>query len=229
MTTTSDASSPTQTWLNLGIVGAAVGVIVLLLATSLLQGAAPAALPASVNPVEPLLLERNAYLAEIPRYERDAWAQWRADNPGERAAYPTHINLPALGLDSDLLGVTLDQNGLIWAPPRNAGHFLYSGRPGEGTNIVMVGHSGSGLVFERLLAVEIGQRISVQTEAGTHHYTVTQTQVVAVKGADAEQLAANVDFVQPTASEQLTLVTCWPRDAYTHRLIVQAVPEPQSS
>lgn len=218
-------------WLNRAIIAAGAAVVLVLLASTLLQGN-PVPSASVSDPFEPLTLARNAYLAEVPRYSSDAWAQWRDENPGQRATYPTHVRVrgtnadgDSIQIDTELLGVSLDQQGLIWAPPRSAGHFLYSARPGEGSNIVIVGHSGSGLVFDPLLDIQPGAHITLTSAAGDTQYTVTNMQVIAVRDADAQQLAENLAFVEPTATEQVTLITCWPRDEYTHRLIVQAVPD----
>ena len=39
----------------------------------------------------------------------------------------------------------------------------------------------------------------------------------------------NGRWIQPSDDERLTLVTCWPADSNTHRLILVAVPEPDYS
>ncbi len=35
---------------------------------------------------------------------------------------------------------------------------------------------------------------------------------------------ANAQWIEPSTDERLTLITCWPKDNNTHRLIIVAVP-----
>ena len=42
--------------------------------------------------------------------------------------------------------------------------------------------------------------------------------------ATAEQRLENGEWIQPAGEERLTLVSCWPRDDNSHRIIVIAHP-----
>jgi len=170
----------------------------------------------------PVHLEQNQSLGSFPRIIRDDWSGIFSD---QRMSYRVGLAIETIGLTTPLLGTRLDDFGLIWAPPTSAGHFMVSGRPGEGTNIVIVGHSGTGYVFEHLSEIEVADQIVITTvDGGSHSYRVSQIEIVPVLDATDEQLAANIEYVLPTHSERLTLITCWPRDGYTHRLIVIAEP-----
>jgi sortase A len=41
-----------------------------------------------------------------------------------------------------------------------------------------------------------------------------------------EERLENARWIQPSADERVTLVTCWPRFGNSHRLIVVAAPAP---
>jgi LPXTG-site transpeptidase (sortase) family protein len=213
-----------QTALNLVMLVAGIGAIAYIIITSQLQPSVPLRVDDGSADLR-LNLAQNDYLATIPQFERDAWVGRFAGQ--SRAAYPAAVRVPRLQIETGILGVGIDDQGLIWSPPRDAGHFMQSGRPGEGDNIVLVGHSGTGLVFSPLVDIVNGDAIILTTADGmAHRYRVAQRTIVPVRSASPDDLAQNVDYVLPTVRETLTIITCYPRDAYTHRLIVRAYPAP---
>jgi sortase A len=130
------------------------------------------------------------------------------------------------------MGWRLEQRGteLVseWIVPDNeSGWHRNSARPGEGSNIVISGHNSSsgGQVFGHLDEVAAGNRLTIWTDTGdTFDYQVTDKQIVRVFGATQETLAYLQQVMQPTDTERLTLITCWPSWTNTHRLIVIAEP-----
>ncbi len=48
--------------------------------------------------------------------------------------------------------------------------------------------------------------------------------IVPEKHATLEQRKENAKYIEPTADHQLTLVSCWPRNDNSHRIIVIAKP-----
>jgi sortase (surface protein transpeptidase) len=53
---------------------------------------------------------------------------------------------------------------------------------------------------------------------------VEEVNIVPEKQASAAQRAANAQAIAPTTDTRLTLVTCWPWNSNTHRVIVVARP-----
>jgi sortase A len=55
-------------------------------------------------------------------------------------------------------------------------------------------------------------------------YRIERVVIVPEKYASEEQQAENARWIAPTSDERLTLVSCWPRNDNTHRIIVVARP-----
>jgi len=55
-------------------------------------------------------------------------------------------------------------------------------------------------------------------------YVVNAVLILPEKGMPLEVRQENARWIAPTEREQLTLVTCWPHDNNTHRVIVVAYP-----
>jgi sortase A len=108
------------------------------------------------------------------------------------------------------------------------GHHYNSKNPGEGGNIVMAGHNNwRGEVFRYVADLKPGNLIKVWTLDGKeHHYTVESVNKVLEAGASQAQRLKNAKVMDPTPTEQLTLITCWPYTTFTHRVIVVAKPSP---
>ena len=116
----------------------------------------------------------------------------------------------------------------IWNVPENeAGWHINSAQPGQGSNVVISGHNNStgGHVFGQLDELEVGDQISVWVDEETvYTYTVSETQIIRAFGASPETLDYLRTVIQPTTTEQLTLITCWPSWTNTHRFILIAHP-----
>lgn len=211
-------------WLTMGLIVAGVAILATVIVSS--QRAPDIILRPDDGGIGLRLdLERNAFLADLPRHQRDDWANQFAAME-QRAAYPIALRIEAIDLETDILGVGLDSNGLIVAPPRSAGHFMLSARPNEANNIVIVGHSGTGLIFQNLADVSEGDSIILTSDDNRQHrYRVEDKITLDLRRADADDLQQNLDFIMPTEHETLTIITCYPRDDYSQRLIIRAVPQ----
>lgn len=150
-----------------------------------------------------------------------------------RQATPTHIAIPAIGVDFDVVEVGVSpivvdgQEVYIWdVAPYAVGHHFSSANPGEGDNVVLSGHNDlQGEVFRDLWQVVPGTQILVQTGGKTWSYRVEAKFVLQENGAPLEQRLENARYVDSTGDERLTLVTCWPYGISDHRLIVVARPD----
>ena len=147
--------------------------------------------------------------------------------------YPVQLAAPAIGLDTEVkpLGWRQVQQGdqevSIWhMVDKAAGWHLNSVVPGQAGNAVISGHNNiGGSVFRNLHRLQPGDEITVVTNVGTEvDYTVSEVQIVPEKYASAAQRAANAQAIGPTSDERLTLITCWPSNSNTHRVIVVAYP-----
>ncbi len=150
-------------------------------------------------------------------------------------AIPTRLLIPAINLDAPVVtmgwSVTL-QNGQPvseWDVPewRAAGWLKTSAPVGVVGNTVLEGHQDiDGRVFENLEYLKEGDEIQVQTMAKTRKYIVAFRTIVPEKDQPLEVRRANARWIGPSNDERLTLVTCWPRNGNTHRLILVALPRP---
>lgn len=142
------------------------------------------------------------------------------------------IVIPAIGVDSPVVAVGwhVEEVGgqvmTVWDVARYAvGHHQGSGNPGEGTNIVLAGHSGGyGGVFRRLVEVQPGDEVMLHTAGGQYLYVVEEVLLLKEVGVPMEDRLNNARYMAPTEEERLTLITCWPVHVYDHRVIVLARP-----
>ena len=95
------------------------------------------------------------------------------------------------------------------------GHEPGTASPGEVGNCVIAGHRNYnfGKYFNRLDEVEVGDEIFVDTRDNTYEYKVSEIKVVEPE---------DIEILDPTEDEQLTLYTCTPIYIATHRLVVIA-------
>jgi sortase A len=110
----------------------------------------------------------------------------------------------------------------MWLP---AGWHKNSALPGEGGNVVMSGHNNIlGAVFRELDQLKKGDTITVWAGAHLYTYAVDQVVVLPDKNATEEQRILNSGWIGPFEEDRLTLVSCWPRNNNTHRIVVVARP-----
>lgn len=139
------------------------------------------------------------------------------------------ILIPAIDLDVPVteLGwhTTADEEGLIfsqWDVADNAaGWHKDSARPGDGGNVVMSGHNNIlGAVFRELDQLDRGDQVLVQSGNSTYSYEIESIMVVPETFASPEQRADNAQWIEQFGDDRITLVSCWPRDDNSHRIIV---------
>ena len=95
------------------------------------------------------------------------------------------------------------------------GQMVTSVNPGDGGNIVLVGHNynegwfGWEGVFAHLQNMGPGNKIKVYTEDGSEHlYVVQVVKKIPWREHNAAELEKHQKYLWPTEHEQLTLVTC---------------------
>lgn len=147
---------------------------------------------------------------------------------------PTRLRIPALRLDAPVIATeveTVDVNGqlqAIWKVPdyKAAGWHNTSALLHAGGNTVLNGHNTTkGEVFRDLYKLNPGALILVDGENGeTYAYTVREMYILPEAGQPLEVRLRNAQYIQPTADERLTLVTCHPYGSLRNRLVVIAFP-----
>lgn len=150
-------------------------------------------------------------------------------------AAPTRLIIPAIDLDVPVIEMgwsVIEKDGQPvseWDVPewRAAGWLKTSAPVGAIGNTVLEGHQDiDGRVFEHLEKLKEGDPIAVQTDSFTRNYVIAFRTIVPEKDQPLEVRRENARWIGPSNDERLTLVTCWPRNNNTHRLILVALPVP---
>lgn len=122
-------------------------------------------------------------------------------------------------------------NTVEWSAPnnRNVGWHDYSGRLGEGKNIVLNGHNNiHGAVFRKLYTLKPGDEIRLGAGDRQIVYRVEEVKLLRERDQPLEVRIANAQYIQAMDDDRLTLVSCWPESSNTHRVIVIARPVAQN-
>ena len=144
------------------------------------------------------------------------------------------IELEAPVLETEQISVRIaEQKYAQFLVPEEfaAGWHAGSAPIGQPGNTVISGHHNAyGSVFKDLHKLEIGDVIKLQDEEGNEYkYIIANKMIFPEKDEDLEVRLENGRWIRPTEDERLTVVTCWPEDSNSHRLILVAVPEPDYS
>lgn len=152
---------------------------------------------------------------------------------------PSRLVIPRIELDAPVSAISLEtvdsSSGRFyqWAVPNRfeAGWHDSSAPLDQPGNTVLNGHQNIyGEVFRDLIDLEIGDEITLYDQAGTPHlYRVTQLELLEEVNQPLAIRVRNARWIEETADERVTLVTCWPYTANTHRLIVVAQPVDEAS
>ncbi|RIK48605.1 MAG: hypothetical protein DCC57_13310 [Chloroflexi bacterium] len=145
--------------------------------------------------------------------------------------HPYRLELPAIDVDIPVVELgwhpATDVEGQIFSEwdvaEYAAGWHKNSALPGAGGNVVMSGHNNIlGAVFRELDQLKRGDEAVVWSGGKRYTYTVDRVMVVPETHAKPEQRIANARWIGPFDDDRLTLVSCWPRNDNTHRIIVVA-------
>jgi len=154
-------------------------------------------------------------------------------HPTYQGMLPERLVVPAIKLDSPIVELGWSANkgadGQIfseWDVAEYAvGWHKNSARLGELGNVVMSGHNNIlGAVFRELDQLKKGETIAVWSGDQEFIYQIDKVMIVPEKYASQEQRLNNAKWIGPFDESRLTLVSCWPRDDNTHRIIVIAHP-----
>jgi sortase A len=90
---------------------------------------------------------------------------------------------------------------------------------------VLIGHHNIyGEVFKDLQQLQVGGEIVLYSDRSAYYYEVVERVIFAERFASLEQRLLNTNWVLPTDDERLILITCWPYESNTHRLVLVAKP-----
>ncbi len=146
---------------------------------------------------------------------------------------PQRILIPAIDVDAPVSGIGLapievdGETYYQWQVPNEyrAGWHNTSARLGEVGNTVLNGHNNIfGEVFRDLEYLQEGDEITVYDNETPFVYTITQIEILPEQGQPIAVRQENAQWILPTEDERLTLISCWPYESNTHRLVVVAKP-----
>ena len=146
---------------------------------------------------------------------------------------PDRLVISSINLDAPIVPITyknilpggLVQNG--WETPNQfaAGWHVTSALLGVPGNTVLNGHHNAyGMVFKDLVMLKTGDGISVYSGFQEFRYQVVANMLLPEGFEPLSIRIENARWIEPTLDERITLVTCWPADNNTHRVVIIAVP-----
>lgn len=143
-----------------------------------------------------------------------------------------HIGIPALGIYSPVVPVgwqvdTASSTGVAgWDSPGAAvGWVLTSALPDQPGNIILYGHNNMyGAVFKNLGSLNESDTIFLETGERTWEYRIGGLELLPLTGAGPDKLTTYQAYLQPTTTPRLTVISCWPPESNTHRVVVIAYP-----
>lgn len=147
---------------------------------------------------------------------------------------PDRISIPSIELDTPVVELSWhpvqDDDGRIFSEwdvaDQAAGWHKNSSLLNENGNVVLSGHNNIlGAVFRELDQLKRGDSAVLWADGEEHRYLVDKVMIVPEKYATQEQRETNAAWIGHFDDDRLTLVSCWPRDDNSHRIIVVAYSE----
>lgn len=154
--------------------------------------------------------------------------------PTPKPSLITRISIPSVKIDRKVVQIGWHTeegtNVQVWDVDKfRVGHNIGSANPGDGSNIVLSGHSGGkNYPFNDLYWVKPGDKITLYEGEKAFVYKVVSHDVVDEDNASPEQKTKNAQFLEPTNHEVVTMIACWPLtgpDKFTQRVIIRAEPQ----
>jgi LPXTG-site transpeptidase (sortase) family protein len=146
---------------------------------------------------------------------------------------PDRLAIPAIDLDAPIIPVSYKeikagkQIYYQWlAPDQNAVGWQDSsallGLPG---NTVLDGHHNEyGMVFKDLVKLNLGDYITIYSGSQDFHYQVVAKMLLPERFTSLSNRLENARWIENSTDERITLITCWPADSNTHRVVIVAFP-----
>jgi len=146
---------------------------------------------------------------------------------------PVRILIPSIDLDAPVIPAPVDfakfdgKEFLQWYVPDQfaSGWHTTSAMLGETGNTVLNGHHNAfGEVFVSLDEANVGDIIWVESDSSRFSYQIANKIIVPEKNEQLDVRMNNAQWILPSIDERLTLISCWPYETNTHRLIIVARP-----
>ncbi len=146
---------------------------------------------------------------------------------------PDRIVIPVIKLDAPVIAATLKkikvqgQPYQQWVPPNGfaVGQITTSAPLGVAGNTVLIGHHNEYLeVFAHLVDLQVGNQILVYSGEKMFAYVISLKMILPERDQPVAVRLKNAHWIANSIDERLTLVTCWPYDNNTHRLVIVATP-----
>jgi LPXTG-site transpeptidase (sortase) family protein len=147
---------------------------------------------------------------------------------------PDRLVITSIGLDAPIVPAKVKkvdfqgQSYYQWLAPNKpaVGWHDSSALLGLPGNTVLNGHHNVyGKVFKDLVKVHEGDLIEVYSGDRAFKYRVVLAMLLPERFKSLTIRFENARWILPTDDERLTLITCWPADSNTHRVIIIAMPE----
>lgn len=165
-----------------------------------------------------------------------AWSRSAVDSPKAiqlKPEVPVRLVIESINLDAPIVPSPIDfkkvrgKEYMQWIVPDEfaAGWHTTSALLGEPGNTVLNGHNNTnGEVFKSLDKVEPGDIISIESNESRFSYLVTNKMILPEKYEEMGTRMNNAQWILPSVDERLTLISCWPFESNTHRVIIVARP-----
>lgn len=146
---------------------------------------------------------------------------------------PERMVIQKIGVDAIVVPVDMSQveylgkDYLQWKAPYSGalGWHKTSALLGSAGNTVINGHSsGAADTFKDLAELENGDVIDIYAGDYKYSYAVANVMILKERWEPIEVRLQNALWINPSQDERLTLISCWPNNSSTHRLIVVAIP-----
>ncbi len=146
---------------------------------------------------------------------------------------PVRIVIPSIGLDAPIVPAPVDfekiagKEFLQWFVPDEfaSGWHTTSAMLGETGNTVLNGHHNAfGEVFVSLVDLNVGDFIWVESAQSRFKYQIANKMILSEKYEQLDVRMNNAQWILPSIDERLTLISCWPYETNTHRLLLVARP-----
>ena len=147
----------------------------------------------------------------------------------ERTYIPDRVVIPAISLDTPVVDLgwsaATDPSGRVFSrwdvAAFAAGWHVNSAQLGQAGNVVMSGHNNIlGAVFRELDQLQAGDVATIWSGNTRYNYAIDKVVIVPDRHATEEQRRDNAGWISQFGDDRLTLVSCWPRDDNSHRIIV---------
>jgi LPXTG-site transpeptidase (sortase) family protein len=182
-------------------------------------------------------------IQEMATMESENITEQMTPGPGSDATdvpvdtMPKWIHIPAIAVDAPVVPAKStaievaegDRKVMMieWEAPDepSVGWHTSSAKLGQVGNTVLNGHHNAyGKVFQNLAYLQEGDLIQVYGGGQWFNYVVINKMVLPERDVSIEKRIENASWIMPSQDERLTLVTCWPEQTNTHRLIIVASP-----